>query len=453
MTMSTSALRLGLLLPLLALAAACDKEKEVDPPAELVDLQAKVPVDRVWSVGVGGGDKTLRLGLRPALDGDRLYVVNHDGDVMALDARKGRVLWRKDSKVPFGGGPGVGGGRVVAGSTDGTIVALSAADGTELWRVEIGGEVLAPPAVSEDLVAVRSVDGRLRGLDAQDGRELWLVEQTVPRLSLRGTSPPVIAGDLVICGFDNGKVVAVGRADGDVAWESAVAPSRGRTELERLVDIDSQVRVVGPDIYVVGFQGRAAMLALDSGQIWWARDESSDRGLAVGEEALYVSASNGDVKALRKRDGAPLWEQAALHRRGLSAPVVDGNTLVVADFEGYVHWLDLATGEVLARERAGDSRVTNAPIVAQDMVYVMTDNGTLAAYRRGERKVASAPAGETPPPSSEASPASPETSPALPDSGPPSPQTASPETATPSPDTTPPQPDTTPPQPETPPQG
>jgi len=438
MTMSTSALRLSVILPLLVLAAACDKEKEVDPPAQLVEFQPKVRVDRVWSVGVGGGEKTLRLGLRPAIDGERLYVASHDGDVMALDAGKGRVLWRKSTKVAFGGGPGVGGGRVVAGSTDGTVVALSADDGSELWRVEIGGEVLAAPAVSEDVVAVRSVDGRLRGLDAKDGRELWLLEQTVPRLSLRGTAPPVIAGDLVICGFDNGKVVAVGRTDGDVAWEAAVAPSRGRTELERLVDIDSQVRVVGTDVFVVGFQGRAAMLALDSGQIWWARDESSDRGLAVGDDALYVSAANGDVKALRKRDGAPLWDQPVLHRRALSAPVVDGNTLVVADYEGYVHWLDIATGEVVARERAGDSRVTNAPVVAGDTVYVMTDNGTLAAYRRGESLVAAAPAREAAPTTDTPTPAPPATE---------TPAETPPETPAQTPPETPPEP-----EPETPPE-
>ena len=375
---------LVLILSLLGLAA-CDKEKEVDPPAELVKLQPKIEVDKVWSTGLGGGTKSLRLGLRPAVDAERVFVASHDGEVMALDMNNGRVLWRSKTKLPLGGGPGVGAGRVVVGSTDGSVAAFNAADGAELWRVDIGGEVLATPAVADAVVVVRSVDGRLRGLDAKDGHELWVIEQNVPRLSLRGTAPPVIAGDLVICGFDNGKVVAVGLANGEIAWESAVAPSRGRTELERLVDIDSLVRVIDKDVFVVGFQGKAAMLALESGQVWWAHDESSDRGLAVGDDSIFISAASGEVKALRKRDGAPVWEQPALHRRALSAPAVDGSTIVVADFEGYLHWLDTATGEIVARQDTDGDRITNGPVAAGGMVFVLTDSGTLAAFRRVEK--------------------------------------------------------------------
>jgi len=384
--------RLWLLLPLLALAA-CDKEKDVDPPAELVKLEPKIGVDKVWSTGVGGGTKALRLGLRPVVEGERVYVAGHEGDIVALDKKNGRVQWRVESELPLSGGPGVGADRVVVGSNEGDVLALSAVDGKELWRVDVNGEVLSAPAVGQRVAVVRTVDGRLRGLSLHDGSELWVVEQQVPRLSLRGTAAPEIAGDLVLCGFDNGKVLAVGLNTGDIAWETAVAPSRGKTELERLVDIDSRVRVIGNDVFVVGFQGRAAMLALESGQIWWAHDESSDRGLAVGEEAIVVSAASGDVKALRRRDGSPLWQQPALHRRGLTGPALDGNTIVVGDFQGYLHWLDAATGEILARESTDGDRITNAPVVADGVVYVLTDSGTVAAFRREEPPAAPAAPG------------------------------------------------------------
>ena len=384
--------RLWLLLPLLALGA-CDKEKDVDPPAELVKLEPKIGVDKMWSTGVGGGTKALRLGLRPVVEGDRVYVAGHEGDIVALDKKNGRVQWRVESELPLSGGPGVGADRVVVGSNEGDVLALSAVDGKELWRVDVNGEVLSAPAVGQRVAVVRTVDGRLRGLSLHDGSELWVVEQQVPRLSLRGTAAPEIAGDLVLCGFDNGKVLAVGLNTGDVAWETAVAPSRGKTELERLVDIDSRVRVIGNDVFVVGFQGRAAMLALESGQIWWAHDESSDRGLAVSEEAIVGSAANGDVKALRRRDGSPLWQQPALHRRGLSGPAIDGNTIVVGDFEGYLHWLDAATGEIVARESTDGDRITNAPVVADGVVYVLTDSGTLAAFRREQPEPAPAAPG------------------------------------------------------------
>jgi len=364
------------------LLAACDKDKEVDPPAELVEFKPSVRIDELWAAGLGGDMKNLRLGLRPSVEGDRIYAASHDGDVYAFDLKTGRVQWRARTELPLSGGPGLGGGRLFIGSSEGDVVALSASDGKQLWHVTTSGEVLAPPAATETIVVVRTVDGRLRGLDPADGHELWVTEQQVPRLSLRGTSPPVINGDMALCGFDNGRVVAVGLSDGDILWETTVAPSRGRTELERLVDIDSAVQVVGDDVFVVGFQGRAAMLALVSGQIWWSRDASSDRGLAVGEEAIYVSAADGDVIALRRRDGTPIWTQSALHRRGLSAPAIDGSAIVVADFEGYLHWLDAATGAFLARTATDGHRITNAPLAVDGLVIVLTDSGKLNVFRR-----------------------------------------------------------------------
>ncbi len=375
---------LGLLLgAALLVLAACDNDKEVDPPAELVDLTPKIEIQRVWTSSVAGSEH-LRLGLRPASDGAHLYVAGHDGDIRALDIGNGKDVWRTRTDLRLSGGPGVGGGYVVAGSSEGDVVALNAADGKELWRIRVGGEVLAPPAVSGSVVVVRTVDGRLHGLNAADGSDLWLNEQNVPRLTLRGTAPPVIVDEAVICGFDNGKVVAVNLSDGAVLWETPVAPSSGRTELERLVDIDSAVHIVGKDIFVVGFQGRAAMLALESGQIWWSRDVSSERGLAIGSDRVYIASATGDVLALGRRDGAPAWEQKVLHQRGLSGPALEGGTVVVADFEGHVHWLDANTGELLARMGTDGKRVSNAPVVVNGLVIVQTDSGMVRAFRRVE---------------------------------------------------------------------
>ncbi len=184
----------------------------------------------------------------------------------------------------------------------------------------------------------------------------------MPRLTLRGTAPPVLAGDRIIAGFDNGKVLAIDPRNGDVLWDTIVNAPHGRTELERLADIDSPARVSGDDIFVVGFQGRVAMLALDSGQIWWARDASSYRGFAMDDDNLYLTNADSVVIAMRRSDGAVLWEQAAMKRRGLTAPAIDGDSLVVGDFEGYLHWLDKATGEIVARQKTDGERITNAAV-------------------------------------------------------------------------------------------
>jgi outer membrane protein assembly factor BamB len=374
------ALALGVLL---ASVAACDKDKNVDPPAELVDIEPTVAVQRVWSTSVGGGGEKLRLALGLAeLDGT-VFAAARSGRVRAIDAATGRTRWQTDTKLELSAGPGAGDGLVVVGTNGGQLVALDAATGQQRWTVQMSGEVLAPPLVAGDRVIVRTVDGRLRALDVSDGTEAWTVEDQVPRLSLRGTAPPVLAGDSVVGGFDSGRVMAVSLATGETLWQAQVSTPRGRSELERLADVDAAVRVSGGDVYAVGYQGRIAMMALDSGQIWWARDVSSYRGLDLDGDQLYVSTSDGDVVALRRRDGSVIWQQQGLRRRGLGTPAIHAGTVIVGDFDGYLHWIDRDTGRFAARERPGRARISAAPLVVGDRVVVIDDGGGITAYRSG----------------------------------------------------------------------
>jgi outer membrane protein assembly factor BamB len=230
-------------------------------------------------------------------------------------------------------------------------------------------------------------------------------------LSLRGTAIPIVAKEVAISGFDNGKVMAVSLTTGDTIWDTALASPHGRTELDRLVDIDSAVRVVGDNVFAAGFQGRTAMLALDSGQLWWSHDMSSYRGLAVDADNLYVTESEGTVVAMRQRDGAELWRNDKLKRRGLSAPIVTSTAIAIADFQGYIHWLDKNTGVLVAREHIAKQRVSNPPAGANDTIVVLTDGGTLAAYRATPRvssllpKPAATPAAPVAAPVTEPAPA------------------------------------------------
>ncbi len=371
------------LIPLAALLllAGCSKEKPVDMPSELVDFNASAKVERLWSASVGGSDEVLRLGLGLAVQGDRVYAAGHNGEVVALERASGKAVWRTRTQAPLAGATGVSGELVVVGSSEGDVIALAAADGANRWRVKVKGEILSAPAVGADTVVVRTVDGRLRGLAASDGSQKWETEEQVPRLSLRGTAAPVIARDLVIAGFDSGKVLAVGLADGDTVWETPVSAPTGRTELERLVDIDAGVKVADEDVFVAGFQGRAAMLAIDSGQIWWTRDVSSYRGVDIDTEAMYVAAANGELLALRRRTGVEIWRQDTLKFRRLSAPVAVGDFVAVADYEGYMHWFDKASGAPVARIGGVGGRVSNPLVAVDDVIYVISDNGRISALR------------------------------------------------------------------------
>jgi outer membrane protein assembly factor BamB len=386
-------------LAALLIAAGCSKDKDVEPPAVLVDFPAKLPVKELWSENVGGGKKQvrLRLGLGPAVDNGMVFAASHKGELVAVALETGKRAWINELKLPLSAGPGAGAGMVVVGSSKGAVLAFDGATGKELWRTRVNSELLSAPAIGEKVVVVRAVDGRLVGLDSSNGKQLWSVEQQVPRLSLRGTATPIIAKDVAISGFDNGKVMAVSLSTGDTVWDATLGSPHGRTELDRLVDVDSAVRVVGEDVFATGFQGRTAMLALDSGQIWWAHDMSSYRGLAADEENLYVTESDGSVVALRQRDGSEIWRNDKLKRRGLSTPAVTSTAIAVADYQGYLHWLDKQTGELVARERIAKFRVSNPPIAVKDTVVVLTDSGKLAAYRATPRiAVAAAPAAPLP---------------------------------------------------------
>lgn len=362
--------------------AACSKDKDVDKPAALVPFSATLKVNKVWSAKVGDKKSVvLRLGLGLGVEGARVYAAGRKGEVAAFDLNSGHQIWHVRTKMQLSGGTGVGDNLVIVGTSKGQVIALHEKDGATAWKVNVDGEILAPPAISEHLIVLRTVDGKLHGLAPADGHELWVQDQQVPRLSLRGTATPVFSGDLVLCGFDNGKVVALNAGDGSVQWETTVSPAHGRTELERLVDIDSAVDVSDGNVYAVGFQGRVAMLKLDTGQVWWAHDASSYHGLGLDDDSLYMASADGNIVALRKGTGAEVWRQKALQYRRLSSPAVSDTSIIVGDYKGYVHWLDKATGGLQARAATSKISITQAPIVSGNMVIVINDAGAITAFR------------------------------------------------------------------------
>lgn len=373
------------LLALVALLPGCSwfegDEKEANAPAELVDFKPTLRIRDAWSAGTGDGNDILRLALAPASDGTRIFTADNDGRISAFDAARGKRLWRTNVKLPLAGGPGVGSGHVLAGSSDGFVVSLDAATGAEEWRANVASEVLAAPAAGAAQAYVRTVDGKLIALDLADGHQAWFAQQTMPRLSVRGTGSPVVDRNFVICGFDNGRVAAYDINDGSVIWDVLVVPPSGRTEVERLSDINATVQVIGDDVYAVGYQGRVVGLARESGQALWSVEFSSYSGLGADLNNLYVSGDAGDLLAVERSSGRELWRQKQLGFRDLTAPTPFGSSVVVGDFEGYVHFFDTAEGKLQARVRAASARITSAPLVVNDLLYVLTDSGELVAYR------------------------------------------------------------------------
>lgn len=375
-----------------------DKTKAL-APAPLVDIAATVSPKASWTVDLGDNQAKLGLRQRPAVDGDRLFVSNDSGRVLAINANTGDTLWdsevvktgkqgsrlffwrRTTSEAGLTGGPGVGAGLVVVGGRNGEVVALDTETGAERWKTTVTSEVISTPLVDGGLVIVRSGDGRTFGLDAADGTRKWVFDRGLPNLSVRGNGSPVAGGELVYLGYDDGAVIALRMADGLRAWEQLVAQPDGRNELERLSDVDGEIQVGLTELYATSFRGQTMAITLSNARPLWTRDVGSYGGLAMGTDKVVLADNNGTVWALDRAGGTAMWKQEALARRWLTTPAVQGNYAVVGDVEGYLHWLSLDDGQIVGRVRADRSPILATPQVSPTgTLFVLTSDGELSAY-------------------------------------------------------------------------
>lgn len=367
------------------LLGACASVQESGKPAPLPPVTKEVAAKAAWSRLVGAWDEPPQGELRPVVAGEQLLLVDGNGVLRAYDARSGSFRWQKRIGTHVSGGLTAVGDMLLLGTRQAEVLALSAQDGSVRWRAQVSSEVLAPPAVSEGVVIVRSGDGKLYALEQQDGARRWVVDRPVPALTLRGVAPVVIFGGTAYAGFANGKLLALSLRDGSVEWESTVATPQGRSELERMVDVDAAPIVTEDTVYSVAYQGRVVALSRSTGRVMWSRDLSSHTNMAYDTDNLYVRDEDGYVWALDRRTGAALWKQDKLRHRAASAPVIFGNDLVVADIEGYLHWLARNDGRVMARYHVGNQGLVDTPQIHDDLLYAVAEDGSLVAVRAHHR--------------------------------------------------------------------
>ena len=352
------------------------------PPAELVDFEDEFEPEVVWSEDVGAGAKSEYSDLSLWLHDDNVVAVDHNGEVNSYDALTGELNWQIELDVPVVAGVGGGEGLILIGTQEGEVIALDENNGAFIWRIRLTSEVLTPPKAGLGVVIARTADGRMSGLSTDDGVVLWNYQRSVPLLSLRGASPLTMVDDKVIAGYENGKVVALSVADGKVVWEKSVAVSRGRTEIDRLVDIDSEMVIKYSRLYVVAYHGNLAALDIKTGRVLWTREMSSRAGLDVDPDiAIYVSDESSHVWAVQDGSGNGLWRQTKLLRRNITAPAIVGDYVIVGDLDGYVHWLSREDGRFVARMRISRDAIRSKPIVGNGLVYISAIDGTVSAIR------------------------------------------------------------------------
>ncbi len=368
----------ALFCSLLVLGGCTRSKDNTMPPSPLMDFAPQQTVKSVWNTYLKRGNKQAMFKLVPLLHEERVYVASSAGEVAALQMQDGQIIWKKFLEVVLSSGPSQGEGIIFLGGNKGEVIALSAENGTVKWQVTLSSEVLAAPQVQAGKLIVRTGDGKLFALNSQTGERVWVHERSVPVLSLRGTSSPVLTGDLVIAGLDNGQLICLNVHTGNLLWELNVAQAKGRTELERMVDIDADPVLLNNELYVTSYQGRTVALDIQKGKLIWEQEVSSHIGLAVDEQAVYISDSQSQLWALSRNSGSSLWKQSQLQGRQLTAPTLVDNYLVVGDYAGYLHWLSRETGQFAGRFFVGNGAIQIVAAGSGRQLLVYDESGEIS---------------------------------------------------------------------------
>lgn len=350
--------------------------------AEAPQATGDVQVRKIWSQRVARGQAGEFLFLRPSVQADQVFVASADGYVAAYNARNGRRDWwvRLDDERLLGG-VGSDSERLYVTSRSGQLIALSPDTGEELWRTAMPNEVLSPPQSNGQLVVVQTIDSGLIAFDTASGQQRWQYASNAPVLSYRGTATPYVDDSFVVTGFDNGRVVALDVATGREQWQYGVGSPSGRTELERLVDVDGSPLVVNGEVYVTGYQGRVAALDLNSGAEQWSRPLSSLQSPAVNNGRVFTTTADGQMIGFSRTDRTELWRHNQLEWRRLTSPVVLGEHLLVGDFEGYLYAINQADGRIAGRTRVDEKGLRSDMVRYRDRVILFGNGGQLASYR------------------------------------------------------------------------
>jgi outer membrane protein assembly factor BamB len=368
---------------ILALLAGCSslnpfarKAPPRNPPAALVEFKPLMEVRTTWSAAIG---KAGGFSFAPALSGDNLFIAAADGSISRLHAGTGQALWRMNAGMPLTAGVGSDGSTLAVAGEKGVLMAFDA-DGKLRWKAQASSEILSTPAVGQGLVVVRSIDNRVAAYEVDTGARRWVVQRTVPPLTLRTAPGIVIAGPTAFVALPGGRLAALALSNGGPRWEVAVGDPRGTTELERIADISGAPAVAGNDVCAVAYQGRIACFDATNGTPRWAKELSSDVGVALDERFVFAADERGTVSAFARDSGAGVWRNTALANRRLATPISFGRAVVVGDGQGYIHFLSREDGSMLARiSTDGSPIIAGSPVVSGSHAIFQTQAGMVVA--------------------------------------------------------------------------
>ncbi|MDP3535596.1 MAG: outer membrane protein assembly factor BamB [Halomonas sp.] len=376
---SKQLLRVALGAVALALLAGCaNKGEPAYTPKELRSFEETSSLDSVWRRNVGDGLGRARYPIAPTREGDTVFAADATGLVMALNADSGEREWKTELDTPISSALNAVAGNVYLGTRNGEVFALNQRDGSVRWRSRVASEVLAAPQANQQLLLVQSIDGQVTALDRASGEERWVYTSSQPALTLRGTGTPMAIDPVTFVGMANGRLTTLDNRNGQPLWDMQIATPRGRSEVERLVDLSGQP-VLSPDgrLFVTSYNGRVVALEATQGGVLWESNLSSRHTPILVGDLLFVVTDNSHVVALDANSGQEIWRNNNLEDRWLTAPAFADGRLVFGDFEGYLHLLDAREGDIVGRTRVHRSGISVRPVTEGNIIHVQANNGRL----------------------------------------------------------------------------
>ena len=346
-----------------------EDDEEVEGPAVLYSITENRFLERQWSVS--NGNENLYGRLIPAVYDGQVIYINSSGYISSVDFETGRLNWSRYTEDVVSTGVDVNFKTISYGTLDGKLVTLSSQDGKEIWRSNTSSESLSPPVNSGSHMIIHTIDGRITGYNSKTGERDWFHQTVLPSLTLRGTSRPFIEQGFIFTGFAGGKVAMIYPDSGAIRLELPITLNEGKSELERIVDIDGKPVIFEDLLISASYQGNITAINLRDGRPAWQEEISSVKDLVTNGNRVFAVDSRDIIKAFGTATGAIIWEQENLSLRNLTSPASISNLIAVGDYEGYIHLINAQTGNFEGREKVSRSPITE--IVSKENFLLVAD--------------------------------------------------------------------------------
>lgn len=347
-----------------------------EPPAALVEFSASAKLTHIKEIETIKGS-SLFTRISPLNLDKHIIFSDTKGTITVFDKSKFEIKWQKETGVSYPSALGGNSSIYLFGTRGGEVVALDPSTGNQLWRVKVSSEVLARPVVSGDTVVIKTIDGQLTALDFKTGNQKWFFKKDVPALTVRGNSAPLIVDDKIITGLDNGKLIIVDLKSGKLFWEKTISIPRGRSEIDRLVDLDADIILNNNIAYIGGFQGRVVAIDLKTGDTLWVKKMSIINNMTLENNKLYITDTRSHIWALDASTGATIWKSGVFTARKLTSPVIMDEYLLLGDYQGYLHVVAKSDGHQISRLQVDESGINVNPIVINDSIYLQSRNSKI----------------------------------------------------------------------------